>query len=404
MSIQKNLSLPSLPEKPSKEEVLSRIYKLCQKMEENNIDFTILFQNVDLYYFTGTAQKGVLVITKKGDYYFFVKKSVVRAKEESLIDFIEEKNDDKIINFIIKNGLTGVCGLELDILPTYLYLKLSKDLKIKNVVDVSPIIKQIRMVKSEYELKQIKRSGEILDKVFLKAKSNIKEGMAEIYLASELESTQRKAGHAGIIRMRGFNQEMDNITISHGISATVLSYADAPILGAGLYPAVPHGASLKKIEPDIPILIDVGACFNGYIADETRPFVIGELKDDFKKPYECALEIINFIQKNGKEGVNSSHLFKSAYEIVKKFQLEEYFMGYGEGKVSFLGHGLGLEINEFPVITEKHQFILKEGMVFAVEPKFILPDNGAIGIEVDFIVRKNSLERITSYPCEITKI
>ena len=89
---------------------------------------------------------------------------------------------------------------------------------------------------------------------------------------------------------------------------------------------------------------------------------------------------------------------------VKKEGLQDFFMGHGEGQVSFIGHGLGLEINELPVITARHSRILEEGMVFALEPKFIFPGKGAIGIEVDFIVRKDRLERVTSTPVDIVYV
>lgn len=386
---------------PTKEELQKRIENLCKKMIERKVDFAILFQNVDIYYFTGTAQKSVLIITSNGDIFFFVKKSIERARTETPFDIIEEPDDNKIIKFLKDKGINGLCGMELDIIPANVYLKWAKSLDVTNILDISPILREIRMIKSAYEIEQIKKSGEISDKVFLKAREILKEGLTELEIASELEAVGRKAGHPGALRMRGFNQEMDNVTITQGYSGTITSYADAPILGAGIYPAVPHGASLKKIEKNIPILIDYGACFNGYLTDETRPFVIGRLRDDFIKPYECSLEIINMIINMGKEGINSSDIFKSAYKIVERYKLEDYFMGYQEGKVSFLGHGLGLEINEFPVITAKHNIILQEGMVFAVEPKFIIPNKGVVGIEVDFIVRKDGLERVTKSPFEL---
>lgn len=385
-------------EPPTKEELQRRLNHLCKKMIERNIDFGIFFQNVDIYYFTGTAQKSVLIITSNGDLFFFVKKSRERAIIETPFDIIEESDDTNIIKFLKANGIKGICGMELDIIPANVYIKWSKSLDITDVIDISPILREIRMIKSDYEIEQIKKSGEIVDKVFSKAKEIIKEGLTELEIASELEVIGRKAGHPGALRMRGFNQEMDNITITQGYSGIITSYADAPILGAGIYPSVPHGASIKKIEKEIPILIDYGACFNGYLTDETRPFVIGRLREDFIKPYECALEIINMVINTGKEGANASDIFKSAYNIVERYKLEDYFMGYGEGKVSFLGHGLGLEINEFPVITAKHHIILREGMVFAVEPKFIIPNKGVVGIELDFIVRKDRLERVTKSP------
>jgi len=125
------------------------------------------------------------------------------------------------------------------------------------------------------------------------------------------------------------------------------------------------------------------------------------MKKIFKKPYEVSREIIEDAAAYGREGVDAAQLFNRAAKLAKKADLDAYFMGFGEGKVSFIGHGLGLEINELPVITPRHHSILREGMVFAFEPKFALPGKGAIGIEVDFIVRKNGLERVTDIPLDI---
>lgn len=389
-------------EKPTKEELVQRIQKLQSKMLEKNITFSLFFQNVDIFYFTGTMQKSVLIIPAEGEILFFIQKSIERAKNETPFEFFEYKNDDEIIKILKdKNLIRGKCGLELDIIPAQIYMNWHRMLANTEIVNIYPIIREIRMIKSEYEIRQIKKSGKIVDYVFNKAREVIKEGLTELEIAGTLESEGRKKGHNGVLRMRGFNQEMDNITITQGVSGTITSYADAPILGTGLCPAVPHGASLKKIERFLPILVDYGACFNGYVTDETRPFVIDKLDDFFKKPYETAYEIIQNLIKIGKEDINAKDLFFSSLNIVKKYGLDEYFMGFGEGKVFFIGHGIGLEINEFPVITPKHDIILKEGMVFAFEPKFIFPGKGVIGIEVDFIVRKDHLERVTEGPFEI---
>ena len=79
-------------------------------------------------------------------------------------------------------------------------------------------------------------------------------------------------------------------------------------------------------------------------------------------------------------------------------------MGFGPDQVSFVGHGLGLEINEPPVFTARHRTMLKEGMVFAYEPKFVFPGKGVIGIEVDFITRKEKLERATKTPIDLVEL
>jgi Xaa-Pro aminopeptidase len=169
-------------------------------------------------------------------------------------------------------------------------------------------------------------------------------------------------------------------------------------------PAIPQGSSTKRVERGVPVTIDYGGGHNGYITDETRAFVAGDLKDLFRKPYELAREIIEDAATFGKEGVNATELFDRAQQIVKKARLEEHFLGYGPGRVSFIGHGLGLEINELPVITPRHSRVLREGMVFAFEPKFVFPGEGVIGIEVDFIVRKDRLERVTDTSIDLVRV
>jgi Xaa-Pro dipeptidase len=195
-----------------------------------------------------------------------------------------------------------------------------------------------------------------------------------------------------------------NIYVTHGVSGTVVSGSDVPISGAGVTPAVPQGPSVNNVQRSIPLLIDYGGGYNGYLTDETRVFVVGQLNDIFIKAHEVAREIIEETMSFAKEGVNAPEIFRKALDRVKKEKLEEYFMGYGEGKVGFIGHGLGLEINELPVITPRHDIVLKEGMVFAIEPKFIFPNEGSIGIEVDFIVRQNCLERVTDAPIDVVRI
>jgi Xaa-Pro dipeptidase len=232
----------------------------------------------------------------------------------------------------------------------------------------------------------------------------VREGMREVDIAAILESEGRMHGHQGLLRMRGFNQEMMNIYVTHGVSGTVVSGSDVPISGAGVTPAVPQGPSVNNVQRSIPLLIDYGGGYNGYLTDETRVFVVGQLNDIFIKAHEVAREIIEETMSFAKEGVNAPEIFRKALDRVKKEKLEEYFMGYGEGKVGFIGHGLGLEINELPVITPRHDIVLKEGMVFAIEPKFIFPNEGSIGIEVDFIVRQNCLERVTDAPIDVVRI
>jgi len=385
-----------------KDEIHARINKLKAKMEEQGIALAIILQNVDLFYLTGTIQKGVLAVSVDRDPVFFVEKSLARAAAETPLEITPIKKDKDIKDILSGLGmLKGRCGMELDVLPVTVFERWKNILGYDNIVDVWPLIRDLRLIKSPFEIRQVKQSGEIVSHVFRKAKEIIREGMREVDIAALLESEGRIRGHQGFLRMRGLNQEMMNVYIVHGLSGTVVSGADVPISGAGVTHAIPQGPSMNRFQRGVPLLVDYGAGYNGYITDETRTFALGELKDIYQKGHEVAREIIEETMDFAKEGIVGTEVFTKAFLRTKREGLDEYFMGYGEGKVSFIGHGLGLEINELPVITPRHDIVLQEGMVFAFEPKFIIPGEGSIGIEVDFIVRKNGLERVTDSPIDI---
>ncbi|MCX7857539.1 MAG: Xaa-Pro peptidase family protein [Deltaproteobacteria bacterium] len=384
------------------EEIKKRITKLKERMERNGICLSIILQNVDIFYFTGSLQKAVLLVPIEAEPVLMVEKNTERARIESPVSQISVKNDRDVRNYV-KKYLTGKkkCGMELDVLPVNIFQKWKKMLPDCEIEDISKCIREIRAIKSEFELSLIKKSGKIVKKVFEEASKIIKEGEREIDIAAKLEYIGRINGHQGFLRMRGLNQEMMNIYVIHGVSATIPSFGDVPISGCGITHAIAQGPSFNKLMRGVPTLVDYGGGYNGYITDETRLFLIGEWKNEtLKKAYECAYHIINEIVSFGKAGLYATELFDKAFSIAKKANLEDYFMGYGETKVSFVGHGVGLEINELPVLTGRHRILLEEGMVFALEPKFIFPGLGASGLEVDFVVREWGLERVVDFPFE----
>lgn len=395
----KNLSVCDFA---SKAELLSRIDRFKERLAENGIDYAVILQNVDLFYFAGSVQKAVLVIPVDGDPLFMVEKNIDRALVESPLDLIPILRDKDVKEILVSKGLVGKrAGMELDVVPVAVFERWKTILGITDVKDVSQAVKDVRLIKSPYELEQFTKSGAICTHVFEKARGVIREGMRELDIEAVLASEGRKFGHQGYLRMRGLNQEMMNIYITHGRSATIGSGADVPISGVGITHAIGQGASLNTVERNMPLLIDYGGGYNGYITDETRVYVVGRLNEKFQRAYETAREIIEDAMANTREGTNGTEMYGRAEAIARKAELLDYFMGHGKGKVGFIGHGLGLEINELPVITPRHKMDLKEGMVFAFEPKFIFPGEGAIGIEVDFIVRKGSLERVTDYPIDV---
>jgi len=388
-----------------KEELLRRINGLKEKMAGAGIGFSVIMQNADLFYFSGTIQKGVMVIPLNDSPLLLVERSLERVKAETPLDITPIKSDKEIGAILQQKGmLEGKGGMELDVVPVSVFERFKRLIGFEKFVDVAPLIRELRMRKSPFEIEQVKRSGQIIARIFEKAKHVVREGVREIDIDAELVAEGRRYGHQGFLRMRGFNQDMMNLYVTAGATSGVPSNMDVPISGLGLTAAIGQGSSLKPVERGVPVLVDYGGGYNGYVTDETRMYVAGEIKERFKKAYNVTREIVEDVTSFGREGIDCTEIFDRAHQLVKKAQLQEHFMGFGEGQVSFIGHGLGLEINELPVITARHERILEEGMVFAFEPKFIFPGEGSVGIEVDFIVRKKGLERIVDFPIDVATL
>ena len=388
-----------------KEEILQRIEGLKTLMAARGIDFAVIMQNADLYYFTGTNQKGLLIIALGEEPLLFIEKSVARAQEESPLPIIPINNTRDVRHTLEeKNILKGKGGMELDVVPVKVFEQFKNIVGFEDFVDVSPLIKELRMIKSSFELEQIKKAEAIFSRVYERGKEVIREGVTELEIDAQLIAEGRRHGYQGLLRMRGFNQEMMNMCVFAGVTSALPSAGDVPINGAGVTPAFPQSSSFLKVKRGIPVIVDYGSGYNGYISDESRTYVVGELEEIFREPYEVSRAIIEDAAGFGRAGINTTELYERAHALVQKAGLEGNFMGHGEGQVSFIGHGLGLEINELPVITARYSRILQENMVFAYEPKFTFPGKGAIGIEVVFVVRKDRLEMLSDVPIDIVHI
>ena len=379
-----------------KKEIEKRIERLQSHLIKEEVNSCLILQNVDLFYFSGTIQRSFLFIPSEGDPLFLVQKDFDRAREESpLKNIIPIDRPKAIMPILSKQGGLKRIGLECDILPVNQLRQLEKMFPHSEFVDISKAIKQVRMIKSPYEINQLKKSAQILDEVFGFAKGVFKPGMTEIEVESHLIELGRRRGHQGLTRMRAWNQDMVNASVLSGNSGSVLTHLDVSVIGPGISPAYPQGSSFNLIERDVPIQIDFSIAYNGYITDAARTYVIGTLPQKLMEAYEVALEIRHEIEKIAKPGVACSHLYHHSSQIAKKRGLEDYFIGTKKNQASFVGHGIGLEIDELPLIAKGFTHPLEIGMVFAFEPKFIFPGIGVVALEDDYVVTEDGVEKLT---------
>lgn len=371
-------------------------------MSENNIGGALLIQRADLFYFSGTGQNGQIFIPAKGEPALIVKKSLVRARQDSslkkIIPFTGWDDLTDLINKALPSSSS--IGLEMDILPANHYLRFKQLFNKHSIVDISPAVRQIRAVKSAYEIKRIRDAAKISRSVFNHARKIITVGMSELDLAAQLEAHARSLGHQGAIRLRSFNQELYYGHVLSGENAATVSFFDSPTGGSGLNPSFPQGAGFNPIRQNEPVLIDFVSALNGYVVDQTRIFCLGELPLHLHEAYRQSVHIINELAKAAKPGTICGDLYDKASKLADEAGLSNHFMGYME-KVNFVGHGIGLELDELPVIAPGIETPLQAGMIIAVEPKFIFPGEGTVGIEDTFVVGNRCLQRITEFDDEV---
>lgn len=381
-----------------KAEIQSRIERFQKWLASEALDGAFLLQHVDIFYFSGTLQRSILFVPASGQPLLMVMKSVQRARNESPLQEILPLGGRDALPSILadfNHGSLERVGLELDVLPAAQYLWLRNKFSQTHFVDISPGIRTLRMIKSPYEIDQIRQSAAILDKGCQQIRWLIREGMPELEIDGLLFSIARREGHMGVMRMRGWNQEMMNAHVFAGAGGAVVSCCETPGNGTGITPAMPQGAGRARVTRNQPIYIDYGVAVNGYHGDQTRTLVIGELDRTLARAHACSKEILETLEDGIRPGMTCREIFDKAKIIACDRGFEDHFMGHGEGQVRFLGHGLGLEIDEMPVIAPKFKMPVEEGMVFALEPKFSFPGAGIIGIEDDYLVTAQGLERLT---------
>ncbi len=379
-----------------REEVEKRIQRLQFFLKKEKVDSCLILQNVDLFYFSGTIQHSYLFIPREGEPLLMVQKDFDRAMRESPLKNIVPIERPKAIFPLLKKeeGLKRI-GLECDILPVNQFRQFEKMFPRSEFVDISKAIKQVRMIKSPYEIDQLRSSAKVLDEVFEYAERVMKPGMTEIEAECHLIELGRLRGHQGLTRMRAWNQDMVNACVLSGNSGSVRTHLDVSVIGPGISPAFPQGSSYNLIERDVPIQIDFSIAYNGYITDGARTYVVGNLPQKLRDAYEVILEIRDEMEKIAKPGLPCSDLYHRSSQIVKKRGLEDYFIGTRKNQAPFVGHGIGLEIDELPLLARGFSQPLETGMVFAFEPKFIFPDTGAVALEDDYVVGENGVRKLT---------
>ena len=370
----------------------SKLESIQKIIINKQVDACIISSPVNQFWLCGFIFDGYIYIQPEGPAILFVKRpfnlkddrAVFLRKQEQIPELLQQ----------MKHPLPTRLMMETDYLSYNATIRLQKALKTDNVVNVSSDLRNLRMVKTSVELAQIKESAEIHTKVYKKIPSLYIKGMTDLELQIEIEREMRLHGSIGIFRSFGENMDIFMGSLLAGDNAQAASPFDYALGGEGISPILPLGANGSMLKSGNTIMIDMAGNYRPYMDDMSRTFAIEQAPDIAYFAHEVSIKIHNSIKAFAKPRTSCSDIYNTALEIVIENNLEAHFMGT-EQQAKFIGHGVGLEINEPPVFTPRSKETLAVGMAIALEPKFVLPGIGAVGIENTYIVNENGLENIT---------
>lgn len=383
----------------SPEETALRLNKVREQMSVLGIQNALIGTNTNLFYLTGRIFSGYIYITLERDPIYFVKRPII-ARGKNVINIRKPEN---IAEALIKIGfkLPESMGLELNLMSYAMVERLNKALGCNQTPqNISPALDFARSVKTKHEIELLRISGGKHERVYREIPHLFQPGMSDIELQIEIERVSRLEGCLGQFRVAGQDMEIYMGNVLAGENADAPSPYDFAMGGAGLDPSLPVGANGTLLRPGITVMIDMNGDFTGYMTDMTRTFALGDIAEIAQRAHQISIDICNELALIGKPGTEACALYDKAQEMASQAGLNEYFMGHRQ-HAGFVGHGVGIEINELPVIAPRSKYVLQPGNAIALEPKFVIPLIGAVGIENTYIVGNGGMECITHAPEEI---
>jgi len=376
-------------------------------MEKQGLGCALLFYSRDVFYYTGTAQPSYLFISPQ-DYFLYVRSGYDLAQEDVFIDndrMKEERRLESICKEISSRVEEKKIGTELDILPATQMVKFQKAFPEYEFTNISPLVLKQRMIKDAEEIMKIRKACEAIDKGHRVVLSTLQEGVTELELAAAVENAHRLAGHEGIFFIRQPDFFMSRGPISSGSNLFKISGVVYTITGVGLSPSVPAGPSQKAISKGDSVVVDIPTLVQGYHADQTRTYILGSDKKRIKLMHDNLKEIADYLIDEIKPGMRCGTIYQMASRKAEKMGISDTFLSFGKGRRSqLIGHGIGLELNEPPVISKYDTCRISQGNVIALDMHILKEGVGVVKLEDMILVNDNNNEILTKSPRQIFEL
>lgn len=386
-----------------------RIKKFQKKMLDSGLDAILLTYSRSIFYYAGTTQPSVFIITPE-EYYLLVLRGFELALEETWleIDKIHSGSNSRDAKKILKNWKIkrGYLGMELDMLPALEYFKFTEIFPEFEIIDISELILEQRKIKDDKEIDYTRKACKIAHRGHKKVLEVLRVGMTELELSAEIENAHRKAEHEGFYFMRPFDFFMGPGPLASGANLSKIAGKIQSISGVGLSSSIPMGASKKAIKKSEMIVVDIPTHHFGYHADQSRTYVLGRPPEICKTMYSGMIAIADQLIETLKPGSRCDALYKQAFTVAEEMGLSDYFMrlGIDRKKIPFIGHGVGLELNEPPLLSYNNQEVLEEGMVIALELEMSASIGEVVKLEDTLLITSYGAEILTITPRELHQV
>lgn len=342
-----------------------------------------------LFYFTGTAQPCNLVVVPGARPMLFARRALdwVRGEVED-VEVREGATFAAVSEHLAEDvPANGTVGLELDALPARIARSAERAVAPRPVQNVSPLVYDLRMVKDAGELDAIRSAAELFRDAHGAMLEHVRPGIAEHELSAEVARAVRRAGHEGVVFYRRWDAwlQPEGIVTSGENLARISGHAMS-VTGVGLSSSMPWGASRRRLEPGDGVYLDLGLNLAGYHADAARTYVVGEATEEQERLFAAVLRCFDETVAAIRPGLPSAELYRVARRVIDEEGLSGFFQGYPPQQGEYIGHGLGLELDEPPTLWPHESVPLAPGMALAIEPKIISPAFGAFGVEETVVV------------------
>ena len=391
-------------------ELTARLDQLSKNLAAEGLDGALIQTPVDLYYYCGGRQNGTLFVPAYGTdasisgggngSVFFVRRSISRAKyeaggDDSPIEIVSFPRMKAFGEELANRGVSKPLGLQKAEIPTNFSSRFEQAVAMfGSSSDISSVVHRQREIKSPWEIEMMKQGAIIQKEMFEAVKNTLKTGVTELDLVAAAESVSRGCGFGGNVQMRRYPLQCDRAVIVSGRAGGIPSFFDSAIGGTGPHPLSGMGSGFNKIAKNQPILVDLVHAHRGYVVDATRMFCIGNLD----AVWHQRLEDMNLVNQKVVESLSNNEdcsvAWQKGHDLASELGYGDHLMGMNPDQSMFLGHSVGLQLDESPVVAKGFDRPMEAGMAMAIEPKVVYQD-GSVGLEDTWIMTESGIERLT---------